>query len=136
MSFYQLLMSRQWEKAQILISEDPSLVDMTFSDGKTILMKSLDEDSPCMMKFLLDNGAEVNMQDKQGYTVMMRLLSKFHSYPKKLFLNYLTCLVQFKIENYENNYGYDIPAIISFDTNLQRFFAEISQTRNEENEDE
>ena len=132
MTFYQLLISRQWNKAKKAISEDVSLVDTIFPDGKTILMKSLQEDSPCMTRFLLENGADVNIQDKEGFTVLMIHLSEFHSYPRELFKNFLCTLLSVPHDlKIENNYGYNIRGVISLDADLEEFIYELQSQRDD-----
>lgn len=125
-TFYQFLTTRRWEKALDLLSKDPYIIDMTYQDGKTILMKSLNEETIFMTKFLLLNGADVNIQDKEGFTVLMLLLSEFHSYPRNLFKEYLfTIISHSNIDfNIENNYGYNVRELISLDKDLEDFIYE------------
>jgi len=65
--FHQAVKSGNLEKAEVLLEVEPALV-ATKADGSYPIFKTLREDQKEMFMLLIDNGADVNIQDEQGDT--------------------------------------------------------------------
>lgn len=45
-------------------------IDATDGEGRTVLINAVSENKPAILQWLLDNGANINNQDRVGYTAL------------------------------------------------------------------
>jgi len=81
--FHEAVKSGNLEQAEALLDVEPTLVD-TKADGKNPIFKALGEDQKYMLMLLIDNGADVNIKDEQGYTPLYYAAREGHTEIVKL----------------------------------------------------